>query len=558
MPPLPRDLIVAKIEKALESARVQRLLPLETAPVIEVEHPGKSRNGDFATSLPLRLARSTRVAPMEIAETLIKLMPTDDMVERVWAAPPGFMNFALRQEWLQRQVVEVLQAGKSYGTLQLGNPQKIMVEFVSVNPTGPIHVGHTRGAVLGSVLASVLQAAGHSVTREYYVNDAGTQMDLFYSSVYARYMEALGKEAQLSRDGYQGDYVIDLAREIISQEGERFASVEREEGIKALGSIAREKMLVHTKKDLSGLGVEFNVWFEEHTLFESGEYQETLDFLDQNGHLAHRDGALWFTSAALGDNRDNVVIRSSGAPTYFASDVAYHHNKFIRRNFDRVVNIWGADHQGHVSRLKAAVGAMGIDPDRLDIIITQMVTLKRGDEVVKVSKRSGDLVTLSELVDEVGPDACRYFFLARAPGTQMDFDLKLATKESSENPVYYIQYAYARISGILQRAREQDIDWTSAQVSLLRDPNELTLIRKMLQLPELVEKIAKTQEPHHLPHYALELATAFHWFYENCRVLSGNPDDRELTLARLKLSEAAQLVLSQALTLMGMTTPERM
>ncbi|MEE9261500.1 MAG: arginine--tRNA ligase, partial [Dehalococcoidia bacterium] len=453
MPPQARDLIIAKIEKALERARSQSLLPLETVPEVEVEHPANSQHGDFATSLPLRLARSTRIAPMEIANTLADLMPADQEVERVWTAPPGFVNFTLRQEWLQKQVLAILEAGKAYGTLETPNPQKIMVEFVSVNPTGPIHVGHTRGAVLGSVLASILEAAGHSVTREYYVNDAGTQMELFYASVYARYMEALGKEAQLPSGGYQGDYVGDLAREILSQEGDRYASMELEEALKVLGRIAREKMVDQIKEDLLRLGVSFDVWFGENTLFESGEYDETLEHLKQGGHLAQREGALWFASAVLGDDRDNVVIRSSGAPTYFASDMAYHHNKFIRRAFDRVINIWGADHQGHVTRLKAAVGALGVDPARLEIIISQMVTLKRGQEVVKVSKRTGEFVTLRELVDEVGPDACRYFFLARSPGTQMDFDLELATRESSENPVYYIQYGHARIASILDKAR---------------------------------------------------------------------------------------------------------
>ena len=558
MPPLARDLIITKIERALEAARSQSLLPLDSMPVVEVERPGNPKHGDFATSLPLRLARATRLAPIHIAETLANLIPTDDLVQQIWVAPPGFLNFGLRTEWLQRQVTEILDAGDDFGALQPSNPRKIMVEFVSVNPTGPIHVGHTRGAVLGSVLSSVLQAAGHHVTREYYINDAGTQMDLFYASVYARYLEALGHDAQLSADGYQGDYVIDLAKEILADEGHRFADLERDDAIKAIGSLARDKMVTHIEQDLASLGVTFHVWYREHTLFESGEYQETLDQLQQEGHLARRDGALWFTSAALGDQRDNVVIRSSGAPTYFASDMAYHHNKFLRRSFDTVINVWGADHQGHVTRLKTAVGAMGVDPDRLQIIITQMVTLKRGDELVKASKRSGEFVTLEELVEEVGADACRYFFLARAPGTQMDFDLELATKESSENPVYYVQYAYARICGILQRAEDQNLEWDEAQLSLLKDPHELTLIRKMLLLPELVEKVAHTLEPHHLPHYTLELATAFHWFYENCRVLSSDPADRELTAARLKLTAASRVALLRCLTLMGMTAPTHM
>ena len=558
MPPLARDLIITKIERALETARSQSLLPLDSMPAVEIERPGNPKHGDFATSLPLRLARATRLAPIHIAETLANLIPTDNLVETVWAAPPGFLNFSLRTEWLQRQVSEILDADDTYGAIQPTNPKKIMVEFVSVNPTGPIHVGHTRGAVLGSVLSSVLQAAGHDVTREYYVNDAGTQMELFYASVYARYLEALGQDAQLSADGYQGDYVIDLAKEILADEGPRFANLERDDAVKQIGALSRDKMVSNIEKDLAALGVTFHVWYREHTLYESGEYQQTLDLLESEGHLATRDGALWFSSAALGDHRDNVVVRSSGAPTYFASDMAYHHNKFLQRDFDTVINVWGADHQGHITRLKTAVGAMGVDPDRLEIIITQMVTLKRGDELVKASKRSGDFVTLNELVDEVGADACRYFFLARAPGTQMDFDLELATKESSENPVYYVQYAHARICGILQRAHDQDLQWDDADLSLLKDTHELTLIRKMLLLPEIVEKVAYTLEPHHLPHYTLELATAFHNFYENCRVISNDPADRDLTAARLKLTAAARVALHRCLTLMGMTAPTHM
>ena len=558
MPPLARDLIIAKIEKALELARSEGSLPLETAPGVAVEHPSNSQHGDFATSLPLRLARATRIAPMDIAGVLVKHLPVDQEIERVWAAPPGFINFMLREEWLRQQVPAILEAGEAYGTMKTQTPQRIMVEFVSVNPTGPVHVGHTRGAVLGSALASILQAAGHSVTREYYVNDAGTQMELFYASVYARYLQALGQEAEVPSGGYQGDYVIDVAQQILAQDGDRLLHIDRDAALQEMGRIAREKMIGLIKEDLLRLGVSFDTWFGEHTLFESGEYDEAMKLLREGGHLAQREGALWFTSSALGEDRDNVLVRSSGAPTYFASDIAYHHNKFTKRGFNRVIDIWGADHQGHVARLKTAIGALGVDPDRLEIIISQMVTLKRGTEVVKASKRAGEFVTLRELVDEVGADACRYFFLARSPGSQMDFDMELATRESSENPVYYIQYAHARIAGILNNAREQGIDQAQGDISLLKDPNELALIRKMLLLPELVEKVSQTLEPHHLPHYALELATAFHWFYENCRVLSSDPADHQLTLARLKLVEAARLVLAKTLKLMGMSTPEQM
>ena len=552
------DLIVAKIEMALEQAQKDGSLPLETMPEVAVERPQNPQHGDFATSLPLKLARATRIEPMEIANTLVKLFPPDQEVERVWAATPGFINFVLKDQWLQRQVMAILEAGESYGTLQARSPQNIMIEFVSVNPTGPVHVGHTRGAILGSTLASVLEAAGHSVIREYYVNDTGSQMEAFYASVYAHYLQAFGREAELPPGGYQGAYVRELAQEIASQEGDLFLRMDREDAIRELGRIAREKMISLIKEDLHRVGVEFDRWFSEDTLYNSGDYEAAMEILRRDNHLMEREGALWFTSSVLGEDKDNVVVRSSGTPTYFASDIAYHYNKFIQRSYDRVINVWGADHQGHVSRMKAAVGAFGIEPDRLQIVISQMVALKRGKEVVRASKRAGEFVSLRELVDEVGPDACRYFFLARAPGSQMDFDMELATKESAENPVYYVQYAHARIASILSNARERGLDWSEGDTSLLQDPNELTLIRKMLLLPELVETMANALEPHHLPHYALELATAFHWFYENCRVLSSDPADYQLSLARLKLVEATRLILAKALRLMGLSTPERM
>ncbi len=552
------DIISEMVTRSVEQARLDGFLQLDTVPDVQLERPANPQHGDFATSLPLRLARATRINPLQLAEGLVKLIPTGEQVQRVEAAPPGFINFYLRDSWIQQQVDAVRQAGPEYGNLDIGRGQKMMVEFVSVNPTGPVHVGHTRGAVLGSALANILSAAGYDVTREYYVNDAGSQMDAFYRSVYARYQQALGRQADMPANGYVGDYVADVAADILSSEGPRFADLDEGEAIKEIGAHARDKMVEVIRDDLSRIGVVFDSWFSEGELYRDGEYDEAVGLLRGKDYLSQREGALWFTSTTLGDDKDNVVVRSTGEPTYFASDIAYHYNKFIRRGFDGVVNIWGADHQGHVPRLRLAVAALGIDADRLTVLISQMVTLKRGEELVRASKRAGEFVTLRELADEVGIDACRYFFLARSPATHMEFDLELAKKESADNPVYYVQYAHARNSGILNLARSKGLDWSRGDVALLDHPSELSLIRAMLRFPELVAHMARTLEPHHLPHYTMELATAFHGFYENCRVISSNEDDQDVSLARLKLVESAQTVFRRSLELMGMNAPERM
>ena len=552
------------VSEAVEAARAGGVLSLETTPDIQVEHPGNPEHGDFATNLPLRLARATRINPLELAQALVARIPESEPVASVEVAPPGFINFRLKDSWLQRQVETVRQAGAIFGNIEYGlDPytgakRRVMIEFVSVNPTGPVHVGHTRGAVLGSALANVLEAAGHDVTREYYVNDAGSQMEAFYRSVLARYLQSCGKDAAMPSNGYMGEYISELAQEIAQAEGGRFLTQPEKEAIREIGDLSREKMVSLIREDLSQIGVEFDNWFSERSLYAAGEYDTALGRLREKGYLSQREDALWFNSTMLGEEKDNVVVRSSGEPTYFASDIAYHYNKFVARKYDAVINIWGADHQGHVPRMKAAVEGLGIDPEKLTILIAQMVTLKRGNEVVRASKRTGDFITLRELADEVGSDACRYFFLARTPSTQMEFDLELAKKESSENPVYYVQYAHARNAGILNLARERNIDWSSGDVSLLNDPSELALVRAMLRLPELVQQMARTLEPHHLPHFTMELAQAFHGFYENCRVISANPEDADVTLARLKLVESAQIVFRRSLELMGMNAPDRM
>ena len=554
-----RDDITSRLEAAVAAARKKGVLPEGELPDAIVERPQKAGHGDFASSLPLRLAKAARKDPMRIAESLASLVETDGMVDSVWAAPPGFINFKLGAAWLQAQVEAVIVAGDTFGNTGKGVGKSVQVEYVSVNPTGPVHVGHARGAVLGSALSKALAAAGFDVTREYYVNDAGTQMELFYESTFVRYAQARGTTGEeVPENGYRGQYLTDLGKALADEFGNRFMDMGRSDAVAQIGAIALERMLDTIKADLSRIGVGFDVWFRERSLFESGKYGEAIAALEQRGYTTKRDGATWFKSTELGEDKDNVIVRTSGQPTYFASDIAYHRDKFEGRGFDRVIDIWGADHQGHVARMKAVMRALDIDDNRLTVLISQLVTLKQGGDVVRASKRTGQIVTLNDLVDEVGPDACRYFFLARAAESQMEFDLELAKKESSDNPVYYVQYAHARIAGILRQAAERKVTWDDGDVSLLIDDAELALVRKMLQLPELIDAIAVTLAPHSLPHYAVELATAFHWFYDHCRVLSTEAADEPLMKARLKLVDASKIALARTLDLMGMSAPDSM
>ena len=546
------------VRNALDEAQQQGLLPDATVDDVPIERPQNLENGDFASSLPLRLARPMRQNPFEIAETLASLMLADGAFERIWAARPGFVNVVLKGSWLAEQVEAVLKDGDAFGNVEVGNGSRVQVEFVSINPTGPLHVGHVRGAVLGSALANVLEAAGYDVQREYYLNDAGTQMDRFNESLYVRYLQLFGRDAAVSEDGYKGDYMVELAQEIKDEEGGRFLEMPEDQAVKQMGEIGLEKVISLIRDDLELVRVRFDKWFSERNLFEDGQYDTAMKLLDDAGYLAEREGATWFASTALGDDEDKVLVRSTGEPAYFATDVAYHYNKFFERKFDMVIDVLGADHQGHVAFMRAVAGALGVSQDRLSIILNQIVSLKRGDESVRLSKRTGELVTMRELVDEIGADACRYLFLSRSADSQMEFDLELAKDQSPDNPIYYSQYAHARIAGILRLAEERAIDFSDGDVSMLVHEAELALVRKMLLLPELVEQMAASLEPHHLPHYANEVAAAFHRFYDRCRVVSSVPEDAEITKARLKLCQAAKTVLARCLDLMLMDAPDRM
>ncbi len=543
------------MRQAAVQAQQSGKLPSVPLPEVSVEHPQNPEHGDYSTSLPLKMARATGLEPLTIANYIAEFMVKNPEIDNATVAPPGFINFTLGNDWLTQQVNNILSAGDAYGSIELGQGRRVQIEFVSVNPTGPLHVGHGRGAILGSTLANILSIAGFVVEKEYYINDTGNQIDAFNRSLYARYQQSLGVDAEMPAEGYFGNYMIELAKEIKDEHGDKFIKLSPQQAELQLGKIGLNKIVDFIKQDLELLGVSFDVWFSEKSLYDNGQYHKVMSLLRQGGYIANKESATWFVSTALGEDRDNVVVRSDGSATYFATDIAYHYNKFVERQFDQVIDIWGADHQGHVSRMKAVVGALGIDPERLRVIISQMVTLRRGDELVRISKRSGDIITLREVVEEVGADACRFFFLSRSADSQMDFDLELAKKQSQDNPVYYIQYAHARIASILRLARERETSFNDGDVSLLTTKPELALIRKMLMLPEMIELVVNTLEPHHLAYYAQELATTFHSFYKQCRVVS---KDEPLCQARLKLVSAAKLVLANTLHLMGMTAPETM
>ncbi|MSP78555.1 MAG: arginine--tRNA ligase [Dehalococcoidia bacterium] len=556
-----KELLAQRLTTAFTTAQAQGLLPPGDLPEGVIERPQDTKHGDFASTLPMKAAKTLRSNPMKIAQTLQQLVEKGHEIQKVDVAPPGFINITLSTAWLQQQVEAVRHEGERFGHVTSGAGHKVQVEFVSVNPTGPVHVGHARGAVLGSTLATVMQAAGYNVTREYYVNDAGNQMELFYRSLWARYQQALGKQAEIPENGYRGQYMVELGQRVVQEHGDRFLKMPEAKAIAAIGAVGLDHMITAIKADLEMIGVTFDNWFREKSLFQDSTYATAMKMLEERGYVVRRDGALWFESTKLGEDKDNVLVRSNGLPTYFASDAAYHYNKFMLRGYERVIDIWGADHAGHVSRLKAVVEALGADPSRLTVLLGQMVALKRGGEVVRASKRTGEIVTLRELAEEVGKDAVRFFFLARSPEAQIEFDLELAKQQSQENPVYYLQYAHARIAGILRHAEERHIEYRDGDVAQLKVDEELALIRKLLELPELVESIAKSLEPHRLPHYTMDLAATFHRFYDTCQVIPKeySPEhDGALTKARLKLVDASRIGLAQCLTLMGMAAPERM
>ena len=558
------EVLIELVSVAIEKAQQGGVLPRFDIPQVTVQPTSRPEFGDLGTSVCMQMARLARMAPLQIAGIVAEHLAPIDMIQKADVAPPGFLNFTLSPDWLVQQVAVINGAGDGWGQVNVGGGRRVQVEYGSANPTGPLHVGFGRNVVLGDGIASVLAAAGYDVQREYYVNDSGRQVDMLGQSLYARYLQVLGRPAQVPEEGYQGEYVVEWARQIVDSEGDRYAEMPAVEAQAVMSEKGLKEALKYARGDCDLLDIRYDNWFSEKSLYESGLFGRVYQVLEEKGHTTKRDGAVWFTSPDL--DADAVIIRSPQVipdpdkrPTYLASDLAYAWNKLVDRGFERAIYVWGADHLGDVPRVKAGIKALGLDPERVDLIIYQMVSVKRSGEDVRMSKRSGQFVALRELLDDVGPDATRFFLLQRSADSQMDFDVDLAKTQSDENPVYYVQYAHARIASVLRTAAERGWkDWTDGDVRLLTHPKELELIRRMLQLPEMVTRAAADLAPHHLCYYAQDLASVFHSFYRDCRVVSSEPGDAETTKARLKLVSAAKHVLANTLRIIGVGIPERM
>ena len=551
-----KEQLAAAIAGATAAAVKEGSLPQGGLPDVYLEVPPEKSFGDYATNFAMQAARTLKANPRKIAEAIVARLQFP-WLDRAEIAGPGFINFYLKPDWLYELLQEILDQGESYGNTQTGRKQKIQIEFVSANPTGPLHVGHGRGAAFGSALANLMAAAGYDVQKEFYINDAGNQIDNLAASVEARYLELLGQAVTFPEDGYHGKDIVETAQRIIDNAGSRYLMMSPADRREVFKQIALDEKLLALREDLESFGVTFDEWFSERSLFEDDAVAAACRELREKGHAYDKDGAFWLRSTDFGDDKDRVIIRDNGIPTYFASDIAYHDNKF-RRGFETVINIWGADHHGYIPRMKAAVAALGYDPARLEVLVLQMVSLYQGGELVKMSKRTGQGVTLTELIEEVGRDAARYFFIMRSLDSQLDFDLDLAKSHSNDNPVYYVQYAHARIASIFRQMAEAGIAFDSrakAELKLLSTPFEQDLIRKLGDYPEEVSAAARDRAPHRIAHFAHELAGLFHSFYNGCRVLGVEP---ELTIARLALVAATQRVLKHALSILGVDAPEKM
>ena len=553
MKELLKSIILEAIRRASEQGK---LPPIDPPPSITLEQPPDERWGDYATNVAMPLAQEVGLPPRQVAEEIAGGIRGGGVIKRVEVAGPGFINLTLEDRVWFGALKEANLRGEAYGRRELGKGKRVLIEFLSANPTGPLHIGHGRIAALGDILANVLEAAGYEVEREYYINDVGAQMEALGRSVYARYMELWGREVPFPEDGYQGEYIREIAARIKEERGERYLQVPDEEAQEEIRERAKEIILEGIKEDLEVFRVRFDHWVREASLYEEGLLQEALDALKEKGLLYEADGALWFKSTLFGDEKDRVVVRANGTTTYFASDISYHREKF-RRGYDLLVDIWGADHHGYVPRVRAALRALGLEEERLKVLLVQLVNLMRGGKKVSMSTRAGEFTTLREVIEEVGVDACRYFFMLRRADSPVDFDLELAKRQSAENPVYYVQYAHARISSIFRKAAERGVALPEGEVDLgpLVLPEERGLAKRVGLFPDLIEEMALSFEPHRLIPYLQDMVSLFHSYYNKHRVLT---EDEGLTAARLYLVKAIRIVVRNALSLLGIEAPEEM
>ena len=551
-----KETVIQGIKAALAAAVSAGDLPDGEYPDVLLEVPPQKEFGDFATNIAMQSARIAHKSPRMIADILLKHLDAP-WLEKAEVAGAGFINFFLKHDIIYDTLCHILEQGKQYGQAPLRAEDTVQVEYVSANPTGPLHVGHGRGAAYGSALVNLLRAAGYNVQSEYYINDAGNQMNNLAASVNARYLELFGKKAEIPENGYHGADIIDTARAIIEQDGDKYLQMDEKDRLEIFKNRAYEEKLKALKRDLESFNVTYDKWFSERTLHPEA-IKKACETLKGNGNMYEKDGALWLKSTEYGDDKDRVVIRDNGVPTYLAADIAYHKNKY-ERQFKKLINIWGADHHGYVARVKAAMAALGLDPNQLEILLLQMVSLFRNGELVKMSKRTGQAITLNELIEEVGTDAARYFFIMRSLDTQLDFDLDLAKSHSNENPVYYIQYANARIFSIYKQVAENgdvfDMTWKNTKWDKLKEERELALIKKMAAYPEEIRKAAADRAPHRIAHFVYEMAGLFHAFYNNCHIIQ---TDKELEEARLALVTAVQITIANCLAVLGISAPETM
>ena len=544
------------IHDALEKARQAGELELSPFPEIVVEKPKDEKMGDFSTNIAMTLARSERKKPKMIAESVVRYLKNGDL-SQVEIAGPGFINLKMSHEFFLQRLKNVVKQGDDFGQTDVGQGTKVLIEFVSANPTGPLHVGHGRGAAVGDALARILKKSGYDLSTEYYINDVGNQMNFLGRSTWLRYRELLGEAIEFPDDHYRGEYIKDIANEIVKQKGNEFLNKPEEECLPFFRKFAKDNILKGIQKDLTEFRVNFDNWFTEQSLYDDSSVEKAIEWLKGKGHIYEKDGAVWLKSSAFNDDKDRVIVKKTGEKTYFCSDIAYHQNK-INRGFKKIINLMGADHHGYVPRMEAVLEAMGYDKKIFKILLIQFVSLLRAGEKVSMSTRAGEFETLKDVVSEVGVDVARYYFLMRSSDTHLDFDLELAKQETSENPVFYIQYAHARICSIFRTAGEKGVVWNRSNevdLSLLVEGEEFGIIRAVLAFPEIVEKSARALEVHRISHYLLDMVSRFHGYYSRHRVIS---DDKALTLARLFLLDAIRITIRNGFELMGISSPEKM